>query len=64
MKAANTTEIEILGCVVVEIMVSQDENFISSRQLCYVTKGLDHLLLSRECCQSLGLLPEKFPEVL
>ena len=32
--------------------------------LCYVTKGLDNLLSSRECCQSLGILSKKFPEVL
>ena len=45
-----------------EIMVSQDGNSISSRQLSYVTKGLDNLLLSCEC--SVRLLPEKFPDVL
>ena len=64
LKAANTTGMEILGGVFVEVMVSQKGNPISSRQLCYVTKGLDNLLLSRECCQSLGILPKKFPEVL
>ena len=26
--------------------------------------SLDNLLLSRECCQSLGILSKKFPEVL
>ena len=37
---------------------------ISSKQLCYVTKGQDNLLLYLGCCQSLGLLPENFPVVL
>ena len=64
LKAANTTGMEILGGVFVEVMVSQKGNPISSIQLCYVNKGLDNLVLSRECCQSLGILPEKFPEVL
>ena len=44
LKAANTTGMEILGDVFVEIMVSREGNSISSRQLCYVTKGLDNLL--------------------
>ena len=54
LRAANTTGMEILGGVFKEIMVSQEGNSISSRQLCYVTKGLDNLLLSCECYQSLG----------
>jgi len=47
LKAANTSGMEILGGVFIEIMVSREGNSISSRQLCYVTKGLDNLLLSR-----------------
>ena len=39
LRAANTTGMEVLGGVFVEIMVSQERNSISSRQLCYVTKG-------------------------
>ena len=64
LKAAKTTGMEILGGVLEELMVSQKGNPISSRHLCYDTKGLDNLFLSHECCQSLGILPEKFPEVL
>ena len=64
LKAANTTGMVILGVVFEEIVVSQKGKSVSSKQLWYVTEGLDHLLLSRECCQSLGLLPESFPEVL
>ena len=40
-KAANTIGMDILGGVFIEIMISQKGNSISSRQLCYVTKGLD-----------------------
>ena len=63
LKAANTTGMEILGGVFVEVIISREGKTMSSRQLCYVTKGLDNFLLSRECCQSLGILSKKFPEV-
>ena len=34
-----------------------------THQLCYVAEGLDQLLLSRESCQSLGIIGKDFPAV-
>ena len=46
LRASNTTGMEILGGVFVVIMVSREGKSISSKQLCYVTKGLDNMLFS------------------
>ena len=34
-----------------------------TKQLCYVAKGIEHLLLSKEACQALGMIPMDFPKV-
>ena len=36
---------------------------LKTKQLCYVAKGIEHLLLSKEACQALGMIPMDFPKV-
>ena len=62
LKAANTSGIDIIGALFVEIG-GKDVSGVTrnTRQLCYVAKGIKHLLLSRETCERLGMIPSGFP---
>ena len=64
LSAANKTGITILGAVYLVISgMDKADKLWKTNQLCYVAKGVDQFLLSREACQQLGMLPSSFPEV-
>ena len=64
LKAANASGITILGATFVEVVgKAKTGTLISTRQTCYVVKGLDYMLLSKEACQKLGIITDSFPEV-
>ena len=51
LKAANGTGITILGATFVKIVGrAPTGQLVSTKQTCYVVKGLDYMLLSKEGC--------------
>ena len=64
LKAANSTGIDIVGAMFLE-MSGRDESWSlkSTKLLCYVAKGIENLLLSKDACKGLGMIPESFPMV-
>ena len=64
LKAANTSGIDIVGAVFIEVCGRNSSgDLFRTKQLCYVAKGVEHLLLSKEACQALGIIPSDFPRV-
>ena len=64
LKAANATGIVILGATFNKAEGRSSSGVVvSTRQTCYVVQGLDHLLLSREACEKLGIIPDDFPSI-
>ena len=64
LKAANSTGITILGCVFVYISgVDSRDRVWGTHQLCYISEGIDQLLLSRQACEQLGMITTSFPAV-
>ena len=64
LHAANTTGINIIGCVYVNILgVDNFRQTWTTTQLCYVAKQITQLILSREACQQLGMIDSFFPVV-
>ena len=64
LKAANATGINVLGAVFLYISGRGKEGKTwGTHQLCYVAEGLDQLLLSREACQTLGVIGTDFPTI-
>ena len=64
LKAANATGIVILGATFIKVEGRSSSGVVvSTRQTCYVVQGLDHLLLSRDACEKLGIIPGDFPSI-
>ena len=64
LKTANTSGIDIQGAVFIQI--SGHDKFGNSwktEQLCYVATGIEQLLLSRDACEKLGMIPTTFPKI-
>lgn len=64
MHAANNGGITILGATILRIsgLNNHGEPF-ETRQMTYGTDNSDKLLLSREACVALGIIPDSFPSV-
>ena len=64
LRAANATGINILGAAFVSISgMSSKGTKWRTNQLVYVAEGLDQLILSKEACESLGLIERNFPTI-
>ena len=64
LKAANATVITILGAAFIYISgMGAGGRRWGTHQLVYVAEGLDQLLLSKEACQSLGIIGRDFPAI-
>ena len=61
IKAANRTEIVIIGAVIVEIRLNRPNSETFSKQVVYITTSADRVFLNREACEQLGLIPDQFP---
>ena len=63
-KAANSTGINILGAVYIYIhCVDNCGRVWGTNQLCYVAEDVNQLVLSRDACEILGMIPPSFPAV-
>ena len=64
LRAANTTGINIIGCVYIAIRgVDRFGQTWETNQLCYVAEEINQLILSREACERLGMIASSFPDV-
>ena len=64
LRAANTTGINIIGCVYIAIRgVDRFGQTWETNQLCYVAEQINQLILSREACERLGMIASSFPDV-
>ena len=64
LTGANGGSIVILGAVFIVVSGTDNTGKVwRTRQLCYVCEGVTELLLSREACTQLGMIPEQFPGV-
>ena len=64
LRAANATGITILGAAFIFISgISKQGKRWGTHQLVYVAEGLDQLILSREACESLGIIEKDFPAI-
>ena len=59
MRAANDSQITILGAILVKLAEPQGKR--STRQMIYITDHVNKLFLSREACADLGIIPTGFP---
>ena len=63
LRAANKSEIEVAGGMLIEItMMGNDGKIHKAKELCYVGANCDKLTLSKETCDKLGMLTENFPK--
>ena len=64
MRAANNSGISILGAVILQLTgTTTPEQHLATRQIAYVTNESDRLFISRETCQDLGIISERFPTI-
>ena len=64
MRAANNSGISILGAVILRLTgTTTPEQHLTTRQIAYVTNESDRLFISRETCQDLGIISERFPTI-
>ena len=61
MRAANKTNIDIIGAIIVEIKVVGHE--VVTKQVVYIATNATRVFLNREACEQLGLVPENFPHI-
>ena len=62
LKAANTSGIDIVGALFVEISGKDVSGLVrKTRQICYIAKGVKEQLLSKKTCEKLGMIPARFP---
>ena len=64
LKATNATGIDILGTAYIYISgISSGGRKWGTHQLVYIAERLDQLILSKEACQSLGIIREDLPAI-
>ena len=64
LNGANGSQLRILGGVFLVISgTDADGKLWETNQLCYVAEGVEKLLLSKEACVKLAILPKSFPSV-
>ena len=64
MRAANNSGISILGAVILRLTgTTTPGQHLETRQIAYVTNESDRLFISRETCQDLGIISERFPTI-
>ena len=64
LRAANASGIDILGATFVTVAgKASTGELVTTKQTCYIVKGLDHMLLSKDACQKLGIIPSNFPSI-
>ena len=64
LETATVSAITILGALLVEISARDSlGNVWTTKQLCYICRGLTSLFLSQDACGDLGIIPRDFPTI-
>ena len=64
VKGVSSQALPIIGALLLDITGQDKEGHsITSRQLVYIAKGAQRILLSRKACQELGIISSDFPMV-
>ena len=63
LSAANSTGINIVGVTFLKLKGGKGAKERSTKQMVYVVKEMDQLLLSMEACKDLGIIGTDFPKV-
>ena len=61
IRAANKSEIKIIGAVIVEIKLNKPISDLLTKQVVYITTSVDRVFLNLEACIHLGLVLPAFP---
>ena len=64
IKAANKTEIKIIGAIIVDIRVNGGDNNKVAKQVVYITSSVDKVFLNLESLIQLGLIQDSFPKTV
>ena len=61
--AADKRQLDIVGCVPVNISTKQEDEVITIKEILYFVNGLDKTFISKDALVALGAVPQKFPRV-
>ena len=64
LRGAGGASIKIHGALFIEVSARNQSTGVTlrSKQLCYVCDGEDKIILSRQTCEQLRMIPSRFPE--
>ena len=64
LTAANGSGLQIFGACFVRISgESTLGKVFQTKEICYVAEGVNKMLLSRESCEKLGMISNRFPSI-
>ena len=64
MRSANEGDICLLGAILVRVWGRSDSGIIvETKQMCYVTDGIDRVFLNRDALLDMGIIPASFPTI-
>ena len=64
MRAINWSKVELMETIIVKFSgVDKNNNFLSSKQVVYITESCRLVYLSRETCEQLELISSQFPTI-
>ena len=64
MRAINRSRVELMGVMLVKFSGMDNSNNIrSTKQVVYISESCKSVYLSREACEQLGLISQRFPKV-
>ena len=64
LSGVTNSSVQIIGAVFVSVSGSDTQQKVwKTTQLCYVARGVDRMILSKEACRDLGLVTKNFPSV-
>ena len=64
LSGVTNSSVQIIGALFVRVTGSDTQQKVwTTTQLCYVARGVDRMILSKEACRDLGLVTKDFPSV-
>ena len=64
LSGVTNSSVQIIGALFVRISGSDTQQKVwTTTQLCYVARGVDRMILSKEACRDLGLVNKDFPSI-
>ena len=64
LSGVTNSSVKIIGALFVRVSGSDNQQKVwTTTQLCYVARGVDRMILSKEACRDLGLVTRDFPSI-